>query len=155
MNQTATSRYPQVYARWKADPIGFWREAADSIDWFQRPRTVFDPKAGVYGRWYPDGMCNTCHNALDRHVAAGHGERIALIHDSPLTGSVRKLSYAELLEETRVLAAVLLDLGVEAGDRVLIYMPMIPETARIREAASLPDLAEAAMRGSPRRRPRP
>ena len=128
MNQTATSRYPQVYARWKADPIGFWREAADSIDWFQRPRIVFDPEAGVYGRWYPDGMCNTCHNALDRHVAAGHGERIALIHDSPLTGSVRKLSYAELLEETRVLAAVLRDFGVEAGDRVLIYMPMIPET---------------------------
>ncbi|SEC07407.1 propionyl-CoA synthetase [Rhizobiales bacterium GAS191] len=128
MNEPAASRYPQIYAGWKADPIGFWREAAAAIDWVEGPRVTFDPDSGVYGRWYPDGICNTCHNAVDRHVAAGHGERIAVIHDSPVTGSVRKLSFAELQHETQVLAAVLRDFGVETGDRVLIYMPMIPQT---------------------------
>ncbi|MFI5014939.1 MAG: propionyl-CoA synthetase [Hyphomicrobiales bacterium] len=128
MNEPAKSRYPEVYARWKADPIGFWGEAADAIDWIERPSTVFDRHAGVYGRWYPDGVCNTCHNAVDRHVAAGHGARTAVIHDSPVTHSVRKLSYAELKHETETLAAVIRDFGVKAGDRVLIYMPMVPET---------------------------
>jgi len=128
MRDAAKSRYPEVYAGWKADPLGFWSEAARAIDWIEQPRTVFDPSAGVYGRWYPDGVCNTCHNAVDRHVAAGHGGRIAVIHDSPLTQSVRKLSYAELKRETETLAAVIGDFGVAAGDRVLIYMPMVPET---------------------------
>ena len=89
---------------------------------------MLDARAGVYGRWYPDGVCNTCHNAVDRHVAAGHGERVAIIHDSPVTGTIRKLTYAELKTEVETLAAVIRDFGVEKGDRVLIYMPMIPET---------------------------
>ena len=63
-----TSRYPEVYARWQRDPQGFWGEAADAIDWIEKPKTVFDPNAGVYGRWFPDGVCNTCYNAVDRHV---------------------------------------------------------------------------------------
>ena len=75
----------KLYARWKADPIAFWAEAARAVDWIEPPATVFDARAGVYGRWYPDGVCNTCHNAVDRHVAAGHGERIAIIYDSPVT----------------------------------------------------------------------
>ena len=128
MNERATSRYPELYARWKADPLSFWDEAARAIDWIEPPATVLDARAGVYGRWYPDGVCNTCHNAVDRHVAAGHGERIAVIYDSPVTQSVRKLSYAELKHETETLAAVIRDFGVAAGDRVLIYMPMVPET---------------------------
>ena len=128
MNETAKSRYPEVYARWKSDPIGFWGEAARAIDWFRAPATVLDARAGVYGRWYPDGVCNTCHNAVDRHVAAGHGERLAIIHDSPVTGTIRKLTYAELKSEVETLAAVIRDFGVKAGDRVLIYMPMVPET---------------------------
>ncbi len=128
MNEPARSRYPEVYARWKSDPIAFWGEAARAIDWFQPPATVLDARAGVYGRWYPDGVCNTCHNAVDRHVAAGHGERVAIIHDSPVTDTIRKLTYAELKTEVETLAAVIRDFGVERGDRVLIYMPMIPET---------------------------
>ncbi len=128
MNNRANSRYPEVYARWKADPLGFWGEAARAIDWIEPPATVFDASLGVYGRWYPDGVCNTCYNAIDRHVLAGHGERIAVIHDSPVTHSIRKLSYAELKHETETLAAIIRDFGVGAGDRVLIYMPMVPET---------------------------
>ncbi|MBV9588428.1 MAG: propionyl-CoA synthetase, partial [Hyphomicrobiales bacterium] len=99
MNAPATSRYPELYARWKNDPVGFWGEAARAIDWFEPPATVFDARAGVYGRWYTDGVCNTCHNAVDRHVAAGNGERTAIIHDSPVTGAIRKLTYAELKRE--------------------------------------------------------
>ena len=66
-----TSRYHEIYARWQRDPLGFWAEAAGEIDWFEKPKTVFDPGAGVYGRWFVGGVCNTCFNALDRHVDAG------------------------------------------------------------------------------------
>ena len=69
-----TSRYPEIYARWQRDPQGFWGEAANAIDWIEKPKTVFDPNAGVYGRWFPDGVCNTCYNAVDRHVIAGRGD---------------------------------------------------------------------------------
>ena len=92
-----------------------------------RPRTIFDPDAGVYGRWFPDARCNACFNALDRHVEAGRGDQPALFYDSPVTGTKRTITYGELTDETATLGAVLADLGVVAGDRVLIYMPMIPE----------------------------
>src|SRR4051812_40607891 len=82
-----TSRYPEIYARWRRDPTGFWGEAAEAIDWIEKPQTVFDPSAGVYGRWFPDGVCNTCYNAVDRHVIAGRGTQPAIIYDSPVTGS--------------------------------------------------------------------
>ena len=85
------------------------------------------PEAGVYGRWFPDARCNACFNALDRHVEAGRGDQVALYYDSPVTGTKRAITYRELLDETATLGAVLNDLGVAAGDRVLIYMPMIPE----------------------------
>src|SRR5215210_6153641 len=124
-----TSRYHEVYARAQRDPEGFWEEAAQAIDWYQPARKVFDPAAGVYGRWFVGGSCNTCHNAVDRHVAAGRGAQVAIIYDSPITGAKRNLSYAELLEEVRVLGAILGDFGVGKGDRVILYMPMIPEAA--------------------------
>ena len=123
------SRYRETYDAWKADPEGFWREAAGAIDWFTPPTRVFDPEAGVYGRWFPDATCNTCFNCIDRHVEAGRGGQAALIHDSPITGTKRTLSFAELLDEVRTLAAVLRSRGVEKGDRVIIYMPMVPEAA--------------------------
>jgi propionyl-CoA synthetase len=122
-----TSRYEQTYAQWRADPQGFWAEAAKAIDWIRPPEAIFDESAGVYGRWFPDAACNACFNALDRHVAAGRGDQPAVFYDSPVTGAKRRISYAELLEETATLAAVLEDLGVIKGDRVIIYMPMIPE----------------------------
>ena len=123
------SRYHAVYAEWQADPEGFWMAEAKAIDWVDAPTKAFDAGAGVYGRWFPDASCNTCFNALDRHVASGRGEQTALIHDSPVTGTQRKLSYRELLGEVTALAASLQDLGVEKGDRVIIYMPMVPEAA--------------------------
>jgi propionyl-CoA synthetase len=121
------SRYHEVYARSQRDPQGFWGEAAADIDWFEKPKAAFDPKAGIYGRWFPGGVCNTCFNAVDRHVNAGRGEQAAIIYDSPLAGVKRTITYHRLLTETQVLAAMLRDLGVGKGDRVIIYMPMVPE----------------------------
>ena len=121
------SRYHEVYARWQRDPQGFWGEAAADIDWFEKPKAAFDPKAGIYGRWFPGGVCNTCFNAVDRHVNAGRGEQAAIIYNSPLAGVKHTITYHRLLTETQVLAAMLRDLGVGKGDRVIIYMPMVPE----------------------------
>ena len=121
------SQYQDVYRFWKDHPLDFWAEAAKQVDWIKPPQTVFDEKAGVYGRWFPDGTLNTCYNALDRHVKNGRAEQAALIYDSPVTGIKRTYTYAELLGEVNALAAVLKDFGVVKGDRVLAYMPMIPE----------------------------
>jgi propionyl-CoA synthetase len=122
-----TSGYLETYDRWRADPQGFWAEAAPEIAWTKPPQRIFDAQAGVYGRWFPDARCNACFNALDRHVEAGRGDQVALYYDSPVTGTKRAITYRELLDETATLGAALDDLGVSAGDRVLIYMPMIPE----------------------------
>ncbi|HRJ69095.1 MAG TPA: propionyl-CoA synthetase [Beijerinckiaceae bacterium] len=119
--------YAALYAGWKNDPQAFWGEAAKSLDWFTVPKVVFDAKAGVYGRWFPDGVCNTAHNCLDRHVAGGRGAQAALVYDSPVTNSKASLSYAELTDEVKVLAEIIRGFGVKKGDRVLLYMPMIPE----------------------------
>ena len=121
------SRYADVYARWKADPEAFWAEAARDVEWVRPPQRIFDAAAGVYGRWFPDATCNITANALDRHVAAGRGEQVAFYYDSPVTQTKRRISYAELLAEVETLAAALADFGVGKGDRVVIYMPMIPE----------------------------
>lgn len=122
-----TTRYAETYGAWQCDPEKFWAEAAQDIDWIRAPQKIFDAKAGVYGRWFPDATCNTSWNALDRHVLAGHGERIALSYDSPLAGVKCKYSFSDTLLEVATLSAVLQDFGVSKGDRVLIYMPMIPE----------------------------
>jgi propionyl-CoA synthetase len=121
-----TSRYGDIYASWRADPEGFWAEAAAQIDWFKPWDAVFDPKQGVYGRWFAGAECNTCWNCIDRH-AAKRPDATAIIYDSPATGTKRRISYGEVLAEVQALAAVLRDHGVERGDRVILYMPMIPE----------------------------
>lgn len=121
------SRYPEVYAAWKADPAGFWAKAAEAIDWTTPFQKAFDPNAGVYGRWFTGGTCNTAWNALDRHVAAGRGDQAALIYDSPLTGTKARYTYSEMTARAEEMAAVLLDRGITKGDRVIVYMPMIPE----------------------------
>lgn len=123
------STYREVYARWERDPEGFWAEAAKAIDWVSPPKRIFDPKAGVYGRWFPDAVGNMCHNAVDRHVASGRADQLALVHDSAITGTKATFTYAELLSEVTALAAVLKDKGIGKGDRVIIYMPMVPEAA--------------------------
>ena len=123
-----TSRYPEVYARWQRDPLGFWGEAAHAIDWIEKPKTVFDPEAGVYGRWFPDGVCNTCYNAVDRHVIAGRGQQPAIVYDSPVSNTKQTITYAALQTKTEILAGILeKDFGVRKGDRVILYMPMVPE----------------------------
>ncbi len=123
------SRYSEVYAAWKADPHGFWADAASAIDWFERPARIFEPAGGTYGHWFPDGVTNTCHNCLDRHVDAGRGEQPAFIYDSPVTGRIERISYAELLADVKAMAAIYRKLGVDKGDRIIIYMPMIPQAA--------------------------
>jgi propionyl-CoA synthetase len=122
-----TSRYYEVYARWQRDPQAFWAEAAQAIDWIEPPKRTFDPAAGVYGRWFVGGVCNTCWNAVDRHVLRGRGEQPAIIYDSPLAGQSRVITYHRLQVETQVLAAILRGFGVGKGDRVILYMPMVPE----------------------------
>ncbi len=127
MNVHDKSRYREVHARSLSDPEGFWGEAAAEIDWIRPADRVFDPAMGLYGRWFPGALVNTCYNALDRHVAGGRADQLALIHDSPLTGSVTRFTYAQLLDEVATIAAVMQGLGVGKGDRVIIYMPMVPE----------------------------
>ena len=123
------SRYHEVYAAWQQDPEAFWAEAAREIDWINLWDRVFDPYAGEYGRWFAGAECNTAYNCLDRHVLRGRGQQKALIYDSPVTKTTKSYTYAELTHEVATLGGVLQDLGIKKGDRVIIYMPMVPEAA--------------------------
>ncbi|MGJ4944103.1 propionyl-CoA synthetase [Bradyrhizobium sp. HKCCYLS1011] len=127
MNIQGQSRYHEVHARSLQDPEGFWGEAARAIDWIEPAKRIFDPTIGAYGRWFAGAVVNTCYNALDRHVAGGRGSQVALIHDSPLTNTITTFTYAEMLKEVETLAAIMQDFGVTKGDRVILYMPMVPE----------------------------
>lgn len=121
--------YDETYAAWKRDPEGYWGAAAKGLEWDAPPARVFDGTMGVYGRWFPGGRLNTCHNAVDRHVAAGRGAQPAIIWDSPMTGQIVTITYAELQSRVAKLAGALAARGVAKGERVVIYMPMIPEAA--------------------------
>jgi propionyl-CoA synthetase len=119
--------YKDVYAGWKADPEGFWMDQSRAIDWVKPPsRALFAENAPLY-EWFKDAQVNTCWNAVDRHVAAGHGDRIAIIHDSPVTNTIHKITYGELQTRVASLAGALRAKGIDKGDRVIIYMPMVPE----------------------------
>ncbi|MEM9477643.1 MAG: propionate-CoA ligase PrpE [Pseudomonadota bacterium] len=119
--------YNETYGAWKADPEGFWMQAAEAIDWTVKPsRALFDENAPLY-EWFVDGQTNTCWNAVDRHVQAGHGDRTAIIYDSPVTHTKHTISYGELQTRVASLAGALRAKGIGQGDRVIIYMPMIPE----------------------------
>jgi propionyl-CoA synthetase len=120
------SAYRDTYARWKADPEAFWAEAAREIDWIRPWRGVFEKIDGL-DRWFVGAECNTCFNCLDRHVDGGRGGQKALIYDSPVTGVKTSFTYRQLLEEVATFAAVLTAHGVGKGDRVILYMPMVPE----------------------------
>ena len=128
--------YAEVYESWKSDPEAFWMEAAKAIDWVKAPtRALNDENAPLY-EWFTDAQVNTCYNALDRHVEAGNGERTAIIYDSPITNTKHTISYAELLTRVASLAGALRAKGVEKGDRVIIYMPMVPEALEAMLACS-------------------
>ncbi|WP_112310909.1 propionyl-CoA synthetase [Pseudogemmobacter bohemicus] len=119
--------YREVYAQWKSDPEGFWMEQAQGIDWVQPPsRALNADRAPIY-EWFADGMVNTCWNAVDRHVEAGRGDQLAIIHDSPVTHLKKGITYRDLQKRVASLAGALRAKGVTKGDRVIIYMPMIPE----------------------------
>ncbi len=121
------SAYFDVYAEWQADPEAFWLRAAETLDWSKPVERVFDPDQGVYGRWFMGGETNTCHNCLDRHVKAGRGDQRALIYDSAMNGTKTSFTYDAVLAEVQAIAAVLRNHGVGKGDRVILYMPMVPE----------------------------
>ncbi|WP_410581311.1 propionyl-CoA synthetase [Amycolatopsis sp. lyj-108] len=121
--------HAETYQRSLEDPEGFWLEAAQAIDWTRPPTQALDASKAPFYRWFPDGELNTAFNALDRHVRDGRGEQIALIWDSPVTDSVRRFTYAELLDDVARFAGALASLGVGKGDRVIVYMPMVPEAA--------------------------
>ncbi|OOY24358.1 propionyl-CoA synthetase [Thioclava sediminum] len=119
--------YKEVYSAWQADPEKFWMDAAEKIDWDEKPsKALFDGNAPLY-EWFSDGMVNTCWNAVDRHVEQGRGDQIAIMHESPITHSTKGITYKELQTRVASLAGALKMRGVEKGDRVIIYMPMIPE----------------------------
>ncbi len=122
-------RYEDFFRKSIEDPAGFWGEAAKEITWFEPYEKVLDDSNPPFYKWFPGGKMNTCYNALDRHVEGGRADQVALIYDSPVTGTIRKFTYRELLDKVSRFAGVLRSLGVEKGDTVVIYMPMIPEAA--------------------------
>jgi len=122
-------QYDRIFRKSIEHPEEFWREAAKDIQWYTDYSRVLDDSNPPLYRWFAGGEINTCYNALDYHIASGRAEQIALIHDSPVTNTVKKFTYAELLNEVSRFAGVLVVNGISKGDRVVIYMPMIPETA--------------------------
>ena len=119
--------YNDVYANWQKDPEAFWMEAAEAIDWDRKPTKALDDSNAPLYEWFSDGMVNTCWNAVDRHVENGRGEQTAIIYDSPITHTKREISFVELRNRVATLAGALRKKGIEKGDRVIIYMPMVPE----------------------------
>jgi propionyl-CoA synthetase len=122
-----TGRYKELHTRSISDPEGFWGDAAKEIDWIKPWDTVLDSSNPPFYRWFKGGVLNTAYNAVDRHVEAGRGDQAAIIYDSPVTSTVQTITYAELLDLTARFAGALRDLGVTKGDRVILYMPMIPQ----------------------------
>ena len=125
----AAGSYAEAYAAWEADPQGWWAEIAQGITWDRPWDAVFDPSLGVYGQWFAGGRLNTCFNCLDRHVIAGRGDQPALIWDSAILGRVETFTYAQMRDRVAKVAGALAAKGVGPGDRVVIYMPMVPEAA--------------------------
>ena len=119
--------YDTVYTRWLNDPENFWAEAAEAVHWDKKWDRVLDDSRPPFYKWFPGGLLNTCYNALDRHVEGGRENQPALIYDSPVTGVVQTFTYRELLDQVARFAGVLAGQKVQKGDRVIIYMPMVPE----------------------------
>ena len=119
--------YESTYRRSLEDREAFWREAAAAVDWHSEPQRILDDSRPPFYHWFPDGVLNTCANAVDRHADGGRADQAALVYDSPVTGTIRVFTYAELRDEVATLAGALARLGVGKGDTVIVYMPMVPE----------------------------
>src|SRR5919198_4990028 len=119
--------YDEVYARWLENPESFWAEAAEAIHWYKKWNRELDASRPPFYRWFTGGTVNSCYNALDRHVESGRANQPALIYDSPVTGTTKTFTYRELLDEVARFAGVLRGLGVTKGDRVVLYLPMVPQ----------------------------
>jgi propionyl-CoA synthetase len=124
---TALTGYREAHDFAIADPEGYWAQQLQLVDWIKAPTVILDAANPPFYRWFPDGTLNTCFNAVDRHVLAGHGERAAIVYDSPVTGRTATITYAQLLREVSAFAGGLRQLGVDKGDRVVLYLPMVPE----------------------------
>ncbi|KAF0737189.1 acyl-CoA synthetase short-chain family member 3, mitochondrial isoform X1 [Aphis craccivora] len=127
VNAYKIKKYEEAYRRSLEDPEGFWAEVGAVVDWYKPWDKVLDNSAQPLTEWFVGGQINACYNAIDRHIKAGKGKKVALIHDSPVTESVTKITYDDLYEKVSLLAGALVNLGVVKGDRILIYMPLIPE----------------------------
>lgn len=122
-----TGEYQRAFQLAVQDPQKFWGDAARDVHWFEAPNTILDNSRSPFVKWFPDGTTNACYNALDRHVESGRGDQAALIYDSPVTGSKKTFTYRVLLDRVSRFAGALTNLGISSGDRVIIYMPMVPE----------------------------
>ena len=119
--------YKDIYESWKKNPLQFWDQQSNDIDWIRKPKKILDDENIPFYKWFPDGVLNTCFNAIDRHVIDGRGEQDAIIYDSPITNVKQKISYSQLLFRVSQFSGALRKQGIEKSDRVIIYMPMIPE----------------------------
>ena len=119
--------YKDIYESWEKNPLQFWDQQSNDIDWIRKPKRILDDENIPFYKWFPDGVLNTCFNAIDRHVIDGRGEQDAIIYDSPITNVKQKISYSQLLFRVSQFSGALRKQGVEKSDRVIIYMPMIPE----------------------------
>ena len=119
--------YRDIYKSWKNDHLKFWGEQAKAIAWEKKPKKILDDSNSPFYKWFPDGTLNTCYNAIDRHVLSGRGKQDAIIYDSPVTNTKKRITYSQLQYQVSQFAGALIKLGVIKGDRVIIYMPMIPE----------------------------
>ena len=123
------AKYKDVFTKSVENPEGFWAEAAEGIDWYQKWDKVLDDSNPPFYRWFAGAKMNTCYNAIDRHVEGGRGDQVAIIHDSPVTDTITKVTYKELQDKVAQLAGALQSAGIAKGDTVIIYMPMILEAA--------------------------
>ena len=124
-----TTKYQEIYQRSIKNAEGFWSEVANDIFWYKKPTKILNSDNPPFYKWFQDGTTNTCYNAVDLHVKNGKGEKVALIYDSPITNSQKKITYAQLKEQVSSFEGALVNQGIKKGDRVIIYMPMFPEAA--------------------------
>ena len=122
-----SDKFSKIYEKSINNPEDFWKEASEDIFWFKKPSKILNKSNPPFYKWFEDGVTNTCYNALDIHIDRGNGKRTALIYDSPITGNKNKFTYEELRTKVSRFAGALVNQGVKKGDRVIIYMPMIPE----------------------------